>query len=97
MAAAVATASVASVAMARTMSCFDFGHNFCYGFSVAFVITFAMVFAAAAMAVSVAVATAVGLQPRLWIFGCNYGYGFGCVHDYGYDHELLWLWQQIFL
>ena len=56
-----------------------------------------MVFAAAAMAVSVAVATAVGLQPRLWIFGCNYGYGFGCVHDYGCDHELLWLWQQIFL
>ena len=52
-------------------------------FAIAFAIAFTMAFTAAAAVASVAAAAAAGLPQRLWIFGCSYGYGFGCIRDYG--------------
>ena len=84
MAAAAATASVATITMDRTMSCaLTFVAIFTIAFATAFVIAFAMAFTAAAAVASAAAAAAASLPQRLLFFYCSHGYGFGCVRDYG--------------
>ena len=43
-------------------------------FAFAFTVAIEMAFATAAVATCAAAATAAGLPPRLWLFGCSYGY-----------------------
>ena len=65
LAAAAATALVATVSVAGTMSCFIFGCNFTMAFVIAFAIAFTMAFTAAAAVASAAAAAAAGLPQRL--------------------------------
>ena len=84
MAAAAATASVATITMDRTMSCAStLVVIFAIAFATAFAMAFAMAFTAAAVVAFVAAAAVTSLTQRLLFFDCSYGYGFGCVRDYG--------------
>ena len=81
MAAVAATASAVYVTPARTMRCYNFGHNVSYSFCCIFVVavvgSFTMDFTAAAAAASAAAAAVA----RLPLPECRRGFG-GCVYGY---------------